>query len=253
VTETPVGPDHQVFQKIVDLDTREAVGYEVLSRFAGIDPAEAFAAARADGTLLKLDLACIGEAIKAFPHLPHGTFLDVNIDPATMIEVDLLHLLLDNGVPPHRLILEITENAELDYLKVYEPTWRLRQRGVRLALDDMGKAAVRLLEGLVNGAVKVNADEKTVERRGDTAYGRIVQMLPNVLKIDRELIDGIERSPIQRALVRSMVGMGSDLAAIVVAEGVETQAEVDWLRTIGVHFGQGYWLHRPMRLEELLA
>jgi len=223
----PVAPDHQVLQPISDLETGDRIGYEVLSRFTDHSPAEAFAAAQQTGTIVALDLACITAAIKTFPLIPPGTFLDVNVDPATMVEADLLHLLLDNGVPPHRLVLEVTEDAALDYLKVYEPTWRLRQRGVRLALDDMGKS------------------------QSDSAYGRIIQLLPNVMKIDRSLVQGIEHNPIQRALVRSMVGMGSDLAAMVVAEGVETQSEIDWLKTIGVQFGQGFGLCRPMRLEEL--
>lgn len=253
MTALPIGPDHQVYQPIVTLDGRDVVGYEVLSRFEGSTPQEAFAVAIETGKGVELDLACIEMAIKAFDHLPSSVWLDVNIDPTTMVEIDLLHLLLDDGVPMHRLVLEITEDAELDYLKVYEPTWRLKQRGVRLALDDVGKAYARMLQQHEEQRLgkKAAAPRARIATRVDTPYGRIVQMMPGMIKIDRELIDGIARNPIKRALIRSIVGLGADLSAVVVAEGVESQEETDWLQAIGVQLGQGWLLGRPAALDSL--
>jgi diguanylate cyclase (GGDEF)-like protein/PAS domain S-box-containing protein len=138
--------------------------------------------------------------------------------------------LVDSGLPPSGLVLELTESALLsDTDRVHHRLARLRELGVRIAIDDFG-----------------------------TGYSSLsyLRRLPiDVLKIDRSFVSELGSSSLQqaRSLVRSIVGLGHDLCLTVVAEGIETQNELDDVRAARCDLGQGFFLGEPLPPAEFEA
>ena len=95
----------------------------------------------------------------------------------------------------------------------------LRERGIRLAIDDTGA--------------------------GFASLSHVLKLRPNIIKIDRSLITHITSDPARRSLVTALILLALDLEATVTAEGIETPSELETLATLGVDLGQGYLLGRP--------
>jgi EAL domain-containing protein (putative c-di-GMP-specific phosphodiesterase class I) len=130
------------------------------------------------------------------------------------------------GVPVDRLVFEITEHAEVaDYERLNRELKPLRRRGLRLAVDDAGAGFARLRH--------------------------ILRIHPDIIKLDRSLVRGIDRDPVLRALSYSISAFGSAVGASVVAEGIQTHGELNALRFLGVDLGQGYLLQKPAPLSAL--
>jgi EAL domain-containing protein (putative c-di-GMP-specific phosphodiesterase class I) len=119
-----------------------------------------------------------------------------------------------------RIVLELTERfAVADYKPLVEATERLRESGVRIAVDDAG------------------ADFASMRH--------ILQLNPDLIKLDRSIISGIDADPGRRALGRAMVSFAAELGAMLVAEGIETETELCTVTELGMNAGQGYLLGRP--------
>jgi EAL domain-containing protein (putative c-di-GMP-specific phosphodiesterase class I) len=128
--------------------------------------------------------------------------------------------LLDSGLPLDRLVIEITEHVAIsDYNLQNEALKSLRDRGVRLAVDDTGA--------------------------GYASLSHVLQLRPDIIKIDRSLIAGVATDPARRSLVTALVLLALDIGATVTGEGIEELAELDMLATLGVDHAQGYLLGRP--------
>lgn len=210
-----------VFQPIADLNTGAVVGVEALARFSGEPsrrPDEWFAEAASVGRGAELEVAAVRAALTQLDRLPPDAFLSVNISPATAAAPGVGCVL--ERVPAHRLVLELTEHAPII---VYEPLLAalepLRARGVRVAVDDAGA--------------------------GYSGLQHVLRMRPDILKLDIALTRGIDADPARRALGTALVAFGRDIGAVILAEGVETPAELQSLRALGIPWGQGYDLARP--------
>jgi PAS domain S-box-containing protein len=209
---------HPVFQPIVELASGSVVGYEALTRFdGGRRPDLAFAAARSVGLGLELEVATLDAALWAGRELPAGSWLDVNISPALLTERNTLKRSL--AVADRMVVLEITEHEPVaDYLALRNAVESLGT-GVRLAVDDAGA-------GVAN-------------------FAHILEMNAHLIKLDISLVRGVDTSPARQALVVAMNHFAGSVGCRLVAEGIETEAEVVALRQFGVEFGQGYWFGRP--------
>jgi EAL domain-containing protein (putative c-di-GMP-specific phosphodiesterase class I) len=209
-------------QPIVQLDTGAVVGAEALTRFPSTHrPAEAwFDDAQRVGLGTELQLAVVERAVALVGLLPAGAFLTFNVGPDVLAGPDLLDLL--ELVDPARVIIELTEHVRIDdYDRLVDRLSRVRERGVRLAVDDTGA--------------------------GFSSLGHILQLRPELIKLDRQFTRGIDTDPARRSLAHALVSFARDIGAEVVSEGIETAAELDTVRELGIPYGQGYFLSRPTR------
>lgn len=217
------GPE-VVFQPIIELATGKPIGAEALARFAGEPyrpPNEWFADAAEVGLGVELELAAIRVALSELDRLPSGTYLSLNAAPSTVTS-PTLHEMLRGGIAK-RVVLELTEHVGVaDYTELLEALDGLRAMGVRLAVDDAGS--------------------------GFSSLQHILNLRPDIIKLDRALVEGIDSDPARRALAGSLMTFGAEIGAQVVAEGIENQREQTVLRRLGVRYGQGFHLGRPAPL-----
>ncbi|WP_337060788.1 EAL domain-containing protein [Kineococcus sp. G2] len=211
-----------VLHPVVDVAAGRVAGYEVLSRFAPVrgdahGPEEWFAAARALGRAAELDALVLRAALPLRRRLPHGTFLTVNAAPSSLGEDRVLELLGAQDLTS--LVVEVTEHTDCDAAALAGPLAVLRSRGARIALDDVGTGHSGLL--------------------------RMAVVRPDVLKVDLQLVRGLDGDLVKRSVVRFLGECADRLDAWVIAEGVETPAELDVLRSMGVPLVQGFLLARP--------
>lgn len=209
-----------VFQPIVDLASGRLYAQEALVRCRrpGLEyPPTLFARAVASGCAGRL-----GRLIReiAVP-LAAGGPLFLNVHPQELQEGWLVRPDDPIFVHDHEVFLEVTEAVPLAHHRVCRDVLaELRARGgIHLAVDDLGA--------------------------GYSNLRHIVDLEPSMVKLDRGLVAGIDRSPRQHQLVRSIVQLCGELGATVVAEGIETEDELLALSDTGAHYGQGYLLARP--------
>ncbi len=210
-----------VFQPIVDLLDGRVRGVEALSRFMTRprrSPATWFAEAASHGLLTQLELAAARQALDHLDRIPEDVYLSVNVSPETLRDPRLAHLL--RGRRAEQVVLELTERSPIaDYDEVRACLDEIRALGVRLAVDDVGS--------------------------GFSGLGHVVELSPDLLKFDRSLVSGIDSDHTKSALVARLTSFTDEVGMEVVAEGIETEAELDALREIGVGTGQGFLLGRP--------
>lgn len=208
-----------VTQPVVDLATLAVIGHEALTRFTDPDTAgieEVFRRAHADGHGDLLELATVQAAI-ALPGRPRGHDLYVNVSARALISERFAVGL------PERLdgvVFELNEDpGRTEPAAVAAAIARLRARGGRVALDDVGAGAEE--------------------------FARLATLRPEVVKVDRSLVDGCATDPGRSAVLRALVTYAEHLGLAVCGEGVEEQADLDHLTTLGVQYAQGYLLARP--------
>ena len=211
------------FQPIVDIVSGRVAGVEALARFVTDPPRppdQWFADAESVGRGLELELLAVETALRRAPDLPSHPYIAINISPTTLTSPLLLPVLLNSDVAPYRIILEVTEHATVeDYPTVRKAREKMRRHSIRVAVDDAGS--------------------------GSASFRHIVALAPDVIKLDRSLITGIDRDQATQALVRAVLAFAAQSNAIVVGEGVETTDELCVLRDLGVCMVQGYLLGRP--------
>jgi EAL domain-containing protein (putative c-di-GMP-specific phosphodiesterase class I)/FixJ family two-component response regulator len=212
-----------VFQPIVDIATGTVVGVEALARFSSEPirpPNEWFADAAEVGLGTKLELIAVSKALNQLSTLPPAMFMSVNVSPATAITSDLAIL---TSIDPKRIVVELTEYVPIDNdPAIIGSLHDLRRQGVRIAVDDTGA--------------------------GYAGLALLVQLSPDIIKLDRYLISGITRDPCRRALASAFVAFSLDIGAALIAEGIEDADELALLRHLGVPLGQGFHLGRPQAL-----
>jgi EAL domain-containing protein (putative c-di-GMP-specific phosphodiesterase class I) len=213
-----------VYQQIQDLETGAVVGLEALARFGSIPampPDRWFAEATALELGHLLELRTLGEALHALPRIPDGAFLSVNCSQGVAASPEVAERL--DGVE-HRVVLEITEHEAIeDYGALAERLAPLRERGLRVAVDDVGAGYASLRHAL--------------------------QLAPDMVKMDMSLTRDVDRDPGRRALAAALISFAAETRMAIVAEGIETAGELKALRTLGVRFGQGFHLARPAPLD----
>ncbi len=209
-------------QPIVDLRSGAIHAYEALARFGipgDLTTGELFALAERVGMREELDLACLGCGLALLPQRPPGTRLTVNVSSQLLADPRALELL---AAQPdlQGLVLEITEEALVrDYAALQLALAPLVERGARVAVDDMGA--------------------------GYSGLRHAIDLHPAYLKLDRALVRGIDRDPKRAALVDALLRYAQHAGSHIVAEGVETEGELETLVRLGVPLAQGFLLARP--------
>ena len=215
------GPLHMVYQPIFDLEARKAVGAEALSRFdpaSGLRPDQWFLEAAAVGLLEDLEIKAVRLALDELGNMPPGAYLSVNASPYTAASESFARLF--DGEPAERVVVEITEHAPVeDYDELARSLQELRSSGVRLAVDDAGA--------------------------GFASLRHILRLAPDILKLDISLTRDIDTDRTRRALASGLIAFAAQVEMSVVAEGIETEAELEALLDLGVKLGQGYHLGMP--------
>lgn len=214
-----------VYQPIIKLVPYELVGYEALARFP-VEPVRTpdawFCEAAEVGLQEELELAVLRKALQMVRHLPANVYLSLNVSPNTILKGSLARVL--EGHPLERLMLEVTEHASIsDYALVATELAPLRQRGLRLAVDDAGA--------------------------GFASFRHILKLKPDVIKLDYSLIHNIDSDRDRHALAAALIRFADETGSKVVAEGVETEAELQTLRELNVNKVQGYLLGHPARFD----
>ena len=212
------------YQPIVKLADDRIVGYEALARFDDdptVPPDEWMRLAAQVGLRAALEYAVIQEALLGLSQLAEDVYLSLNISPETILEGDVARAL--DGLALHRLMLEITEHSNVeDYVRIAELLAPLREAGLRLAIDDAGA--------------------------GFASFRHILKLQPDIIKLDRSLIQDIDRNVNSRALAAALCRFAEETGALIVAEGVESRSELQVLRDLQVDNAQGFLLGRPLPL-----
>ena len=208
-----------VLQPIVELATGSRVGAEALSRFPaewGMPPDVCFAEAHSVGLGHWLELLALQ---RAADHLTDvDGYVSMNVSPATLLTPEFGDLL--GSLPLDRVLLELSEHGQVeDYDALNGTLAPFRAAGLRLAIDDVGA--------------------------GFSSLRHIVVTAPDVIKIDRSIVSGLDDDPVLAKLVGSLVEFAHGCDVRVVAEGVETADEDAALRELGVDYGQGWLYGRP--------
>ncbi|MCU4182751.1 EAL domain-containing protein [Acidiferrimicrobium sp. IK] len=210
-----------VYQPIMDVRAGTVAGYEALARFdePGLSVEEWFAAARAAGMAAQLEAAAISLALAARPSLPNNCFLTVNVSPAELSE-PLVQQALAAAGDLAGVVLEVTEQTVVEsYPELERQLRRWRNSGALVAVDDAGA--------------------------GYAGLRHLLELRPSIIKLDRHLVDRIDRDPAKRVLAE-MIGTFADRTdAWVLAEGIERRPELDVIAELGIPLAQGYFVGRP--------
>jgi EAL domain-containing protein (putative c-di-GMP-specific phosphodiesterase class I) len=210
-----------VVQPIVDLDTGAVKAVESLSRFAS-EPRRApdlwFAEAEDVGLGLQLEDLAVRRALRALDQLPGSVIFGLNISYDMLVSGRMTALLA--GQPAQRMFVELTEHVMFgDYELAREAIADLRARGVRVAIDDVGA--------------------------GYSSFRHVLELAPDAIKLDRCFISGIEHDRARRAMAAGFVHFAREMGIDLIAEGIETERELESVRSLGVTLGQGYLIARP--------
>jgi len=217
------------FQPLVELATGRVEGFEALMRWShptrgAVAPDVFISIAEESDLIFELGAFALRDATRRAmawtvlggERAPH---VSVNLSTRQLYDPNLVRIVEDaltrSGLPPSRLVLEVTESAALGDLEASNHTMqRLVQLGIRIAVDDFGI--------------------------GYSSLSYLSLIYPKVIKIDRSLVRGCDDDPDRLTLLEGVVSLGHSLGAVVVAEGVETPEQLGSLRLIGCDVGQGY-------------
>ena len=209
------------FQPIVSLEHGSIRGYEALARF-NVEPRQGpdkwIAEAHSVGMGVELEAECLRRAFERRTEAPIGTYVSLNASPHLLLSDRLDQVL--GGADLNGVLFEITEHDHVDdYVELADRLALLRGRGARVAIDDVGA--------------------------GHSSMRHVLNLRPDVVKLDRWLVDGVNLDSAKRALIRSFVALCAELQADLVMEGVETHDELAVLRELGASFAQGWLFARP--------
>jgi EAL domain-containing protein (putative c-di-GMP-specific phosphodiesterase class I)/CheY-like chemotaxis protein len=208
------------YQPILELRSRDVVGYEALARFRSLPerpPDEWFAEAVELELGVQLELTAIRHALRGLERIPPHAYLSVNASHRAASSPRLREVL---GPHAHRVMVEITEHERIsDYSRLAAALAALRERGARIAIDDAGA--------------------------GFASLRHTLQLAPDVVKVDISLTRSIDADRARRAMASALISFADEMGMTIVAEGIETQRELDTLLELGVRFGQGFFLAEP--------
>jgi EAL domain-containing protein (putative c-di-GMP-specific phosphodiesterase class I) len=209
-----------VFQPIVDLAAATVAGYEALARFPGSSgPDVWFAAAAEAGIAAELEALAIHKALAVVPSLPADTFLTVNVSPHLLGSAPV-QAALATRPDLRRVVVELTEHTPVhDLAALGRQCDELRMRGALIALDDAGS--------------------------GYSGLQQLAALRPQVVKLDRALVSDADTDPVRVALAEMLGEFAGRIDAWLLAEGIETQAELAAFASLGVPLAQGWLLGRP--------
>jgi EAL domain-containing protein (putative c-di-GMP-specific phosphodiesterase class I) len=219
-----------LFQPVFELSRRAVLGFEALSRGPSGTPyhmpLRLFEMASASDLVFELDRKCRRRALEASRLLPRDVLLFVNVFPSAMYDPEfqgapLLRLLQELDLRPDRVVLEITEKYAIENYGLFaEALEKFTKLGFQIAVDDVGA--------------------------GYSGLEKIAHLNPRYLKLDRELIKDIDSSYIRREMARALKAFADKIGSTIIAEGIEREGELRALIELGIDYGQGFLLGRPM-------
>jgi len=217
-----------VYQPIFDLESERVIAYEALSRFPG-DPARGpdrwFAEAWDVGLGVPLELLAVQIAGRALAEIPAGIGLTVNASPPTVFADGFISCF---GEDAGRVTVELTEHLHVDDYEGFSARLSsLRTAGGTVAIDDFGA--------------------------GYASLRHILKVRPEWIKLDISLTERIDENTVAHALATSLMTFAQQVGVKVIAEGIETEDELDALREIGFGYGQGFYFGMPAPLDTALA
>lgn len=219
-----------VYQPIVNLHDFGVLGYEVLARGPLRSrlhrPDMLFEVARDQGRVHELDLLCRTMASRGGATLPESVLRFINTEPVNLFfhaRSDLFIQEFVNSTPEalrNKTVMEITEKSIInDFAHFREVVARLREHGFRIAIDDAGA--------------------------GYSGLKTMVEIEPDFIKLDISLIRNLETSHVKRKLIKTLRDFAVDAGITLVAEGIETQAQLEALLELDIPFGQGFLFAYP--------
>ncbi|EPR43671.1 diguanylate cyclase/phosphodiesterase with CBS domain containing protein [Desulfovibrio sp. X2] len=218
-----------VYQPIVDFRTSEILAWEALTRGPADtyfqSPSVLFDFAEEVGQLFALEKVCREAAITKIGPVAPGQKIFLNIHPRTLVDPsfstgETLKLLSQCGLGPSNVVFEITERHSIrDFTLFHRTLEHYRNQGFQVAVDDVGT--------------------------GYSGLWTIAELRPDYIKVDMSLIREIDKNPVKRALIETFVAFAEKIGCRLIAEGIETETELRCLMGLGVHYGQGYFLHVP--------
>ncbi len=218
-----------LLQPIVDMASGEIIGYEGLIRGPSDSllhsPINLFKVAFANNQMVQIEHLSRQVVLERFVELKLPGKLFFNVSPKCLLQLEghhgkTLELIREVGINPERVIIELTESEPTyDYDLMRDAVRHYREMGFQIAIDDLGE--------------------------GFSSLRLWSELRPEYVKIDMHFIQGINMDPVKLQFVRSIQEIAEKSNTLVIAEGIETQAELLVLRDVGVAYGQGYHLGRP--------
>ncbi len=234
-----ISEDHTLYkyQPITDLTNGKVCGFELLARMTEdsseiISPAELFHTARSTNMMQYFDIAALRTACNALNSLEknniNGIYISVNVSPEFFLSsnfFDTITQIVHNfGTNMNTLVIELTEETFIDsYDRVKETIDRLSDMGIRFYIDDFGI--------------------------GYSNLSRLQELNMSTLKLDKSLVDKLE---INDSLIKKLIEIARIFDMQVVAEGIETERQLQLLTEIGCDMGQGYYIGRPMSYDDMV-
>lgn len=213
------------FQPIVNTRLKTVFAYEALARGLNNEPAGVVFEGVNEGNRYRFDQACRVKAIKLAAELGLSTLLSINFMPNAVYRPELcirttLAAAEQYGFPIERIIFEMTEGEQVDdhgHLRSIVEDYQ--RRGFKTAIDDFGA--------------------------GYSGLNLLAEMQTDIIKLDMALIRAIDQDRIRQAIVKGILQVCTELSITVIAEGIETAAELQVLQSFGIELFQGYYFARP--------
>jgi len=218
-----------IFQPILNMRNGEIIGFEGLIRGPANSPlhspANLFSAAQQQGLLLEVEMLCRQVILEKFTELRLPGKLFLNISPEALTHPSFkngqtLAFMREIGLSPDRVIIEITENQPtFDFQAMRNALLHYRQMGFNIAMDDLGE--------------------------GFSSLRLWSELRPEYVKIDMHFVQGVNLDPLKLQFLKSIQQIAESCGSLVIAEGIETDAELATIRDLGIALGQGYFIARP--------
>ncbi len=208
-------------QPIHDLASGKAVGVECLARFPDLNkrgPQAWFDDAEKVGLGMELEMTAVRGALETVGTVPDGIYAAINASPDTIMSGALRKVLEEAG--GRNLVIEITEHQQVEDFAALAREIEALKPFARIAIDDVGT--------------------------GYSGLRHLIELQPDILKMDMLMTRDIDRDPARRAITAAMVQFSRDIGAKLVAEGIETEEERAVMQDLGVDYGQGYLFARPL-------
>lgn len=222
-----------LFQTIVELNTENIIGYEALSRGPEDSilnmPKELFTAAEKYDKNYELEILCLRKALSNFSFANDKLFLNINLETIedlvfkTLGLILLEHILNDSGITINNVVLEISEKSVIeDYSRFHKNIAFYKKRGYKISMDNIGADWSNLMQ--------------------------FIYINPEYLKIGIDLIHDIDKNEINQKKVLELMRLAKMNNINIIAEGIENEEEFEYLKSIGIKYGQGFYIQKPKAL-----
>lgn len=216
------------YQPIVDLATRSIYGHEALVRGPNGESAASVLSQVNDSNRYRFDQACRVKAVAGAARLGMQGYLSINFLPNAVYRPEVcirstLEAARTHNFPTDKIIFEVTEGERVhDRPHLVDIFRAYRRFGFQTAIDDFGA--------------------------GYAGLNLLAEYQPDIIKIDMDLVRDIDTQPARQAIVRAIASLGRELGIRILAEGIETRAERDFLASCNISLMQGFWFSKPIFL-----